>query len=322
MSHQRTWYEGKSILITGVCGSVGRELLRQLIDIPNVHVTGIDFNESDLFFLAEQYERQSDAEFFLGDLRDRDTLLQRFRGHDIVFHAAAFKHVGLSERSPRDAIQCNVIGTQNVIEAATSAEVGCVNFTSSDKAVNPTNVMGTSKLLGERLMTAAAVNGKGRGPTFFSTRFGNVLGSRGSVIPLFHKQVAAGGPVTLTDKSMTRFIMTMEDSVKLVMGAAHIARGGEVYVTKMRVANIFDLATVMIEVLAPLYGHSPDDIQIKVVGPRMGEKMYEELLSTRRRGAPRRPATTSSCGPWPSSMPPASPTGAFHAPTTRASSSP
>jgi len=275
-----SWYEGKSILITGVCGSVGRELLRQLASTPNVVVTGIDNNESDLFFLAEQYGSHEDVEFFLGDLRDRDTLRQRFEGQDVVFHAAAFKHVGLSERSPRDAIQCNVIGTQNVIEAANSAGVGCVNFTSSDKAVNPTNVMGTCKLLGERLMTAAAVNSREKGTTYFSTRFGNVLGSRGSVVPLFRQQIAAGGPVTLTDKSMTRFIMSMEQSVKLVMDAAQIAAGGEVFVTKMPVANIHDLATVMVEVLAPTYGHAPSDIPIQVIGPRLGEKLYEELLSS------------------------------------------
>jgi FlaA1/EpsC-like NDP-sugar epimerase len=139
--------------------------------------------------------------------------------------------------------------------------------------------MGTSKLLGERLMTAAALHQRGRGPTFFSTRFGNVLGSRGSVIPLFREQIARGGPVTLTDKSMTRFIMTLEQSVGLVLDAAPHAVGGEVFVTKMPVANIFDLAQVMIEELAPAYGHSPEEIEIRTIGPRPGEKMYEELLT-------------------------------------------
>ena len=182
-------------------------------------------------------------------------------------------------------------------------------FTSSDKAVNPTNVMGTSKLMGERLMTAANALRPGVRTRFASTRFGNVLGSRGSVIPLFQRQIAAGGPVTLTDPDMTRFIMTLEQSVRLVMDSPFLARGGEVFVTKMPIARIADLADVMIEELAPRYGHDATAVEQRVVGLRPGEKMYEELMNdeetrravdTRRllRRRCRRPCR-STLGAWP-----------------------
>jgi FlaA1/EpsC-like NDP-sugar epimerase len=152
-------------------------------------------------------------------------------------------------------------------------------LTSSDKAVNPTNVMGTSKLMAERLVTAANARARGNDQIFVSTRFGNVLGSRGSVIPLFLHQIRMGGPVTLTSSQMTRFIMTMEEAVNLVMDSLFLARGGEVFVTKMPVIRIRDLAEVMIEELAAEYGYRPSDIRIDVIGPRPGEKMYEELIS-------------------------------------------
>jgi FlaA1/EpsC-like NDP-sugar epimerase len=166
-----------------------------------------------------------------------------------------------------------------VIEAATESGIEKVIFTSSDKAVNPTNVMGTSKLMGERLMTAANSHKRGRGPIFVSTRFGNVLGSNGSVVPVFHNQIAQGGPVTLTDPQMSRFIMSVGEAVRLVIDSARLAKGGEVFVTKMPVVRIADLATAMIEELAPGYGMSPDQIKINVIGSKPGEKLYEELMS-------------------------------------------
>ena len=191
------------------------------------------------------------VQFQLGDVRDRDKLVQAMRGIDIVLHTAALKHVILCEQSPRDAVQTNIQGVQNLIDAATVNQVERVLFTSSDKAVNPTNVMGTSKLMGERLMTAANAHRRAGGPIFASTRFGNVLGSRGSVIPLFMRQISRGGPVTLTDPEMTRFIMTLREAVHLVMESTFLARGGEVFVTKMPIARIQDLAKVMVKTLAP-----------------------------------------------------------------------
>jgi FlaA1/EpsC-like NDP-sugar epimerase len=271
---------GKSVLITGVCGTVGAELLNQLSAKQCKRIVGIDNNESDLFFLSQAYKDQSHIRLFLGDLRARDTLMRNMRGIDIVLHAAALKHVLLCEESPRDAVETNINGMINIIEAAEANSVSRVLFTSSDKAVNPTNVMGTTKLMGERLMTSANAHRYKEADTIFaSTRFGNVLGSRGSVVPLFARQIASGGPVTLTDKDMTRFIMTLHEAVHLVIESAFMARGGEVFVTKMPVARIQDLAEVMIEELAPRYGHKAEDIKIEISGTKPGEKLYEELLS-------------------------------------------
>ncbi len=279
MYHDGNPWQGKRVLITGVCGTVGRELLRQVIKRNPAEVVGIDNNESELFFLMEEYRIHDHIQFSLGEVRDRDKLTQVMRGVDIVLHSAAYKHVILCEQSPRDAIQTNILGVQNVIDAATANKVERVLFTSSDKAVNPTNVMGTSKLMGERLMTAANAHRRGNGPIFASTRFGNVLGSRGSVIPLFKRQIMQGGPVTLTDPRMTRFIMTLQEAVRLVMDSTFLARGGEVFVTKMPVIRIVDLAQVMIQELAPRYGYRPDAIEVKVIGSKPGEKLYEELIN-------------------------------------------
>ena len=274
--------KGKRVLVTGACGTVGAELVRQLLTekhyLPG-EVIGIDNNESQLFFLDQQYLEDPRARFFIADIRDRDELTRKLRGIDFVFHAAALKHLILCERSPEQAVQTNVLGVENIIMAANANNVEKVIFTSSDKAVNPTNVMGTSKLMGERLMTAANSNKRGNGPIFTSTRFGNVLGSSGSVIPIFHNQIAKGGSVTLTDPRMTRFVMSIKEAVHLVLESAEKAHGGEVFVTKMPVVNIKTLAQVMIEELAPLYGRDPRKVDIVEIGTKPGEKLYEELMS-------------------------------------------
>ena len=273
--------KGKRVLVTGACGTVGSELVRQLLeeDFDLQEVIALDNNESELFFLEQRYLRYDNVNFFLSDIRDRDKLSRTMKGIDVVFHAAAYKHVILCERSPFEAVQTNINGVQNIIYAASRNDVKRVIFTSTDKAVNPTSVMGTSKLMGERLMTAANSNFQGSGPIFASTRFGNVLGSRGSVIPIFHQQIKSGGPVTLTDPEMTRFIMSIRDAVRLVIDSCALARGGEVFITKMPVIRIKDLAEVMIDELAPRYNFRPEDIEIKIIGTKPGEKMYEELMS-------------------------------------------
>ncbi len=270
----------KKVLVTGACGTVGRELVRQLLEEYRVEeLVGLDNNESEIFFLEQAFQKHQNAKFFLADIRDRDKLCRQMKGADIVFHTAAFKHVILCERSPFEAVQTNILGVQNVIYAAYENNVRKVIFTSSDKAVNPTNVMGTSKLMGERIITAANSNRRGEGPVFASTRFGNVLGSRGSVIPIFREQIRRGGPVTLTDPEMTRFIMSIKQAVRLVIDSAEIACGGEVFVTKMPVIRIHDLAKVMIHELAETYGYDADVISIDIIGTKPGEKMYEELMS-------------------------------------------
>ena len=275
-----SFYANKRVLITGACGTVGRELVKQLLAM-NVleELIGIDNNESELFFLEQENKDFSNARFFLADVRDKEKLINTMQGIDFVFHAAAFKHVILCERSPFEAVQTNILGVENVIKAALNCKVNRVIFTSSDKAVNPTNVMGTSKLMGERLITAANSNQRNKGPIFASTRFGNVMGSRGSVIPIFREQIRQGGPLTITAKEMTRFIMSIQEAVRLVIDSCTLCCGGEVFVTKMPVIRIQDLAEVMIEELAEMYGYDAGKIKIELIGIKPGEKMYEELMS-------------------------------------------
>lgn len=276
---EKNHWKNKRILITGVCGTVGSELIHQLLPYEPKEIIGLDNNETEAFFLDQNYKSQANVHIYLGDVRDRDKLTYMMRGIDIVLHAAALKHVILCEKAPNDAVHTNIQGVQNIIHAAVNNQVKRVLFTSSDKAVNPTNVMGTSKLMGERLMTAANAFRRENGPVFASTRFGNVLGSRGSVIPLFKRQITQGGPVTLTDPRMTRFIMSLDEAVRLVLETTFLAQGGEVFITKMPVARIPDLAEVMIEVLAEQHGHHPDDVEIEIIGCKPGEKLYEELMS-------------------------------------------
>ena len=269
-------FDGKIIFVTGSCGTIGTELIVQLLCNAKYNpkeVIGIDNNESALFFQDQQFLDDSRASFFVTDIRDRSELSNRMRGVDIVIHAAALKHVILCERSPEQAVQTNINGVQNVIAAASLNDVEIVIFTSSDKAVNPTNVMGTTKLMGERLMTAANSSKREHGPIFASTRFGNVLGSSGSVIPIFYNQISNGGPVTLTDKNMTRFVMSVKEAVELVLNSVIEAKGGEVFVTKMPVMRIEDLAVAMIEEI------STGNINITEIGSKPGEKLYEELMS-------------------------------------------
>lgn len=275
------YFKGKKVLVTGCCGTVGTELIKQLVDMNCFsNIVGIDSNESELFFIDQQYIANDNVFFFIADIKDRDKLIDVCDGIDIIFHTAAYKHVILCERSPFAAVQTNIMGVNNVITAAIKNNVGKVIFTSSDKAVNPTNVMGTSKLMGERLITAANSLSRQAKPIFASTRFGNVLGSRGSVIPIFKQQIERGGPVTITDMEMTRFIMSIEEAVRLVIDSARLACGGEVFVTKMPVIRIADLAKVMIDELAEKYGHDPESIKTEIIGAKPGEKLYEELMNT------------------------------------------
>ena len=274
----KDFYKDKKILITGASGTVGKEIVRQIVSFEPAELRLMDNNESEMFFLMEKYNKQA-VFCFLGDVRDRDKLEKLSKDIDIIIHSAAFKHVYLSEYNPFDVVQTNIIGVENIMRAATACNVKQLLFTSSDKAVNPTNVMGTSKLMGERLITAANAMRKESNTIFSSTRFGNVLGSRGSVVPLFMKQIQDGGPVTITDRTMTRFVMTIEEAARLVLQSVLISKGGEVFVTKMPVVRITDLAEVMIKLLAPKYGYTPSDIKTVEIGAKPGEKLYEELMT-------------------------------------------
>lgn len=274
------YLEGKKVLVTGVCGTVGSELVKQIVSGcfgEIAELVGIDNNESELFFTQQQYQSAS-SHFYLRDLRDYDGIKNVMHGIDIVFHAAALKHVGICELSPNEAVSTNILGLQNLIKAAKECNVERFIFTSSDKAVNPTNVMGTSKLMGERLVSAANNSRENTNTIFCSTRFGNVLGSRGSVVPIFDRQIRAGQQVTLTDKEMTRFIMTIEEAANLVLDSGQLARGGEVFITKMPVCRIEDIANVMIDVYSER-GLVNSPVDVVEIGVKPGEKLYEELMS-------------------------------------------
>lgn len=272
-------FRNKNILITGGAGSVGKGLARETLKYHPKVVRILDIDETRQFEFQRELRKFKNVRFFIGDVRDEARLRYAVEGVDIIFHAAALKHVEACEYNPFEAIKTNVIGTQNVIDAAIKEEVKKVIFTSSDKAVNPTNVMGTTKLMCERLMTAANFYRGPRDIVFSSVRFGNVVGSRGSVTPLFRDQIKAGGPLTVTNPNMTRFIMSMPRALGLLFKATTIAQGGEVFILKMPAVKVSDLAKAMIESLAPKYGYKPSEIKIEIIGNKPGEKICEELMT-------------------------------------------
>ena len=272
-------FRNKKILVTGGVGTVGVELVRQLLEFDPRVVRVLDQNETALFFLHERYKNNEKIRCLLGNVRDKTRLKRAIEGIDIVFHLAALKHVIVCEYNPFEAVQTNLLGIENLVEAAVDEEVEKVVFTSSDKAANPTNVMGASKLMGERLISSANDIKGGRKTIFATVRFGNVAGSNGSVFNIFKRQIKKGGPVTITDNKMTRFVMSVEDAVRLVLRATAMAVGGEVFITKMSALSIRDLADVMIEELAPKYGYAPQEIARVEIGVKPGEKLYEELMT-------------------------------------------
>lgn len=273
------FFRGRTVVVTGGVGSVGSEIVRQLLQFDVKEVRALDNNESALFDAEHQYGADPRFKAYQADITNEWETLRVFSGADHVFHTAALKHVPSCERSPFSAIDTNIIGIKSIIRAAQLNRVQKVLFTSSDKAVSPTNVMGASKLLGERLFIAAnhMSVGPDNGLVFSNTRFGNVAGTRGSVIPLFCRQIERGGPVTLTDERMTRFIMSLEEATQLVIESMVHARGGETFITKMPSLCVADLARVMIELVAPVFGRNPRSIETRVTGARPGEKLWEEL---------------------------------------------
>jgi FlaA1/EpsC-like NDP-sugar epimerase len=276
----KSYFAGRRVVVTGAAGTIGSEVVRTLLDMDVAEVRGIDNHENGLFFLSEALRDDKRFHSFVCDVRSASKLNRVFSSMDFCFHTAALKHVPSSERSPTETVQTNIIGVQNVIQAALDNKLKRVLFTSSDKAVNPTNVMGTTKLMGERLITAAnAMLDRHSDCVFTTTRFGNVAGSAGSVVPLFCQQIAKGGPITLTHNEMTRFVMTLSEAVRLMLESIKMACGGEVFVTKMPVVRIIDIAYELIDMVAPLYGYDPKAIQIREIGVRPGEKLYEELTT-------------------------------------------
>lgn len=271
--------DNKRIFITGAAGTVGKALAHKIVRYPIKELLLLDNNESEVFFLQEEFRNYKNVRVYLGDITDREKIRKIIKGVDIVFHCAAYKHVIFSEYNPFEYVRTNVLGTQNIIECALENEVKIVVNTSTDKAVNPTNVMGATKLLSEKLITSINVSSYQSETVFYSVRFGNVLGSRGSILPLLINQIRQGGPVTLTDERMTRFIMSIHDTTHLVLKSAQLAVGGEVFVLKMRAVKIVDLIRATIELVAPKFGYHPEEIEIKTIGAKPGEKLYEELMN-------------------------------------------
>jgi len=273
----KEFFAGKNILVTGGTGSIGSQLVRKLLGFAPKAVRVFSRDETKQYELRLALADCPEVRFLVGDVRDKARLMHAFEGIDVVFHTAGMKHVPACEYNPFEAVQNNVIGTQNVLLAAIQAGVERLVAISTDKATSPANTMGATKLLAERIISSAY--GWARKPITCCVRFGNVLGSRGSIVPLFESAISKGGPVTLTDERMTRFMMTIPDAVELVLHAGCQARAGEVFILKMPAVRIADLAAVAIEEFAPRYGHKPEDIEVTVTGIRPGEKLDEALLA-------------------------------------------
>jgi len=278
MAEKADYFKGKIALVTGGAGSIGRELCRALLARGVTTLRVLDNNETGLFELVEDLSDPR-VRALVGDIRDKDRLKKALENVDIVFHAAALKHVPFCEYNAFEAMATNVVGTQNVIDAAIEENVKKFVMISTDKAVDPFSVMGVTKLLAEKLTISTnrykKVVSSG---AFFCVRFGNVLGSRGSVIPSFKEQIRKKNRITITDRTMTRFIMRTEDAVNLVLKATTMADGGEIFILKMPALNLIDLAKAIIEGYAPKCGLSPDKVKIEIVGRRPGEKRHEALL--------------------------------------------
>ncbi len=275
----KSLFTGKKILVTGGTGTLGKALVKEILKYDPKVVRIFSRDEAKQFDLQFELGQYTGVRYLLGDVRDKERLNRAMEGIDVVFHTAALKHVPACEYNPFEGVKTNIMGTQNIIEAALENEVERVVYTSSDKAISPTNTMGATKLVAERLISAADYYKGDRKTVFAAVRFGNVMGSRGSVIPLFKKQILKDGVVTVTLPEMTRFMMTVSQAVMLTLEAAFRAKGGETFVLKMPVVCLGDLAEIIIKDFAPLCGKDPKDISIKTIGLRPGEKMYEELMT-------------------------------------------
>ena len=277
------YFTGKTVLVTGAGGSIGSEICRQIAKFHPTRLLLLGHGENSIYLIhRELINRYGDRIEFLpliADIQDRELMFEIMKEYkpDLVYHAAAHKHVPLMEANPKESVKNNIFGTKNVAEAAKAAGVAKFVMVSTDKAVNPPNVMGATKRVAEMIVTGLNEDGKTQ---FVAVRFGNVLGSRGSVVPVFKEQIAKGGPLTVTDFRMTRYFMTIPEASRLVIQAGYLALGGEIFVLDMGdPVEIVELAKKVIK----LSGHTVAEIGIVESGIRPGEKLYEELLSTSER---------------------------------------
>ena len=271
-------FKGKNILITGGTGSIGMGLAKQLAKYNPKEIRIFSNDENSIFEAKENLSANHVYKFMVGDVRDRDRLNLAIRNVDIVFHTAAMKHIAICEDNPFDAVKTNVVGTSNVLEASIIEEVEKFVFISTDKATNPTSTLGGSKLLAERLtLDAGTYAGKGK-TKFAIVRFGNVLGSRGSVFQIFQNQIKMKKPLTVTDKKMTRFIMSISDAASMILKVTKILKDGEIYILKMPSIRIEDLAKGMLHVYGLRFPDYRNTSSLKITKPR-GERFHESLIT-------------------------------------------
>lgn len=269
----------KSVLVTGGSGSIGTAIVKRAITDKAKIIRVFSNDENGLYEMESEFGNNKNIEFVIGNIHNEETVSEIAKGIDIIFHAAALKHVDRCELYPLEAINVNLIGTKNIIRAALNENVKRMILISTDKAVNPIGVMGATKLLAEKLISAEAFHSNSK-TIFASVRFGNVFHTRGSILPRIEKQIQNGGPITLTDKRMKRFFMTQEDAVNLILNATTIAKGGETFILKMPLLKLDDLFDAMKIVIGPKYGYKPSQLKTKVTGIRPGEKLTEYLLTS------------------------------------------
>lgn len=267
-----TTFLNRTLAITGGTGSFGNAVLKRFLDTDIAEIRIFSRDEKKQDDMRKRYNHPK-LKFYIGDVRDSRSVSSAMRGVDYVFHAAALKQVPSCEFHPMQAVRTNVLGTENVLEAAIAAGVKRVVCLSTDKAVYPINAMGISKAMMEKVMVAASRNLESTNTVICGTRYGNVMASRGSVIPLFVEQVLAGKPITVTDPSMTRFMMTLEDAVELVLHAFEHGNNGDIFVQKAPAATVQVLTQAILELMG-----KPDH-DVREIGTRHGEKLYEALLS-------------------------------------------
>ena len=271
MNMKISMFANKTLFITGGTGSFGNAVLKRFLDTDIAEIRIFSRDEKKQDDMRKRYGHTK-LKFYIGDVRDLRSVASAMRGVDYVFHAAALKQVPSCEFHPMEAVRTNVLGTENVLEAAIAAGVKRVVCLSTDKAVYPINAMGISKAMMEKVMVAASYNLEGTGTVICGTRYGNVMASRGSVIPLFVEQVLAGKPITVTDPAMTRFMMTLGDAVDLVLFAFEHGNNGDIFVQKAPAATVQVLTQAILELMGKL------EHEVHSIGTRHGEKLYEALL--------------------------------------------
>lgn len=272
-------FKDKRILVTGGTGSVGSAIVRNLLQYEPRQIRVLSRDESKQYNLFHELKGDPRVRLLVGDVRDKERVDYAMENVNLVFHAAAMKHVVSCENDPYEAVKTNVIGTQNVIECALKNKVDKIIGISTDKATDPVSVMGCTKLLAERIMLASFFYKGDKKTKACFVRFGNVLSTRGSVVPTFYNQIKQGGPLTVTDESMVRFFMSVDEAINLVLKAAAMMDDREIFVLKMPVFRIVDLAQAVIELYGPELGRNPKDVEIKIIGRKNGERIHEKLLS-------------------------------------------